>query len=285
MQEEIWNKHAFLLEEDDIFFVNIPENWKVSQGNESALIYIPDKKILEDRWQTFFSFQVEPLSYEIPSLQEDFVFADGQTGKKHIADYSEQLADNNGKYIEYILSADEKYIFNMGNPLGGAWDNIQYETLLGHFEQFYSSIIFQKGQIGLPQEKELKEREKVRFHTGGYLWLEADIPEGISFEVRNTDLDYSLFFYLDETKENYVEMSNDWECEQLEDIWEMMGQMLTDQTYEESAIYATYVSWNQKISEYNFFSEEPIYVMISVPEEDEEMFEAATDIVRSIKLR
>lgn len=269
-KEVTWSKHAFLLEGEDIFFVNMPNNWKGVCRQYSALvsIYVPTEGMpSQDQREEFCRLSVAECEDAIKNL-EDFTFADKRVGKR------------NGLKI---YSADGKYRFMIENST----TNVQRREYQEQSEKFYDSMMFQNGQIGLTQTESLERRDKVIFHVGWEpLWLDVTVPEGIFFECRASG-SYYLTLYIDESKENCVMISydtdgSDWN----EDFWDKSGKILTDESYEEAASYAVYRGQEGKtVYMYGFISREPIFAKIIVPEDNEKMLAAALDIVKSIRFR
>lgn len=266
-QDEVtWSKHAFLLEDEDVFFASMPDNWKsvCRQYNGLVSIYFPTEGMLsQDQREEFCRLSVVKCQNTLKTL-EDFTFADGQVGKK------------NGLKV---YSADGKY----GFVVESGTTNVQRREYMKCSEEFYESMIFQNAQIGLSQTESLKNRDKVRLHAYlGSLWLDVTVPEGIEFHTSDAYGDW-LILNLDG---GYVRVVYDPDQgETGEDFWEKRGKVLTDETYGEEAAYAVY-NWNGYVCYlYGFIHPESIYAEIEVPEGDEEMLEAALDIVRSIRFR
>ena len=83
---------------------------------------------------------------------------------------------------------------------------------------FYRSILYQEQaeRIGKAQEKDIGNRERVRIYLHNkYLNITAVVPEGIAWDAGNVEYDsrgtkdFRLRLYLDEEKENYVEIYSD----------------------------------------------------------------------------
>lgn len=291
-QEECsWGKHAFLLNDEDIFFASMPDDWRSFRPNNTyntlVFIYCPDEEMLSNGWEAYYTLSIKEYTSEIFLPMDHFIFADGQTGEKYVIDDNRKNKLPNwkdqGEHTDGIISADKKYLFSTSTYK--TLTNGQYEKYLKYAEKFYNSMIFQKGQIGLLQE-DLTKQDMVRLHIGGRLCLDVTVPEGMFFEVRGSDdTDYSLFFYLDEKKENYIEICNDYKGDRSDEFWELYGKMLTDPTYEEDAEYTVKISNNKTNYKYNFLCGRRVLAEILVPEDNGQMLKMALDIVRSIRFR
>lgn len=300
-QDEVtWSKHAFLLEDEDVFFACVPDDGAYVLSNygggyavglEMVTGYFRVKEGANsdyaENYSFFFidkqsgSFDGE-LSIERNMKWEDYMFADGQMGKQAVPDTydADESAGDAVFYSEHIVSADEKY-----KLLPCGMTNPQYAG------KFYESLIFQNGKIGLPQTQDLGKRDKVRFHARleSLLWLDVTVPEGITFHTSNTN-GHWLYLELDESGANRVGIVYDEEWTEMSyDFYLLEEKMLTDQTYEETALYGMEhrIYEGRDVNRYlfSFIYHKPIYVEIRVPEDDEQMLKAALDIVRSIKFR
>lgn len=286
-EEVTWNKHAFLLEGEDIFFADMPEHWIGFAQNTGAVIFVPTPgRVSSSMRKEYERLLVYKKNQDLDSL-EDFVFADGKVGKKWSVHRYDQkgLGDgqgNMGMHAINIFSADDKYMFRTDWYEG--LTNLQYEEYQKYSDRFYESMMFQNAQIGLAQAESLKKRDKVRLHAYlKSLCLDITVPEGIEFHISDLYGDW-LILNLDG---GYVRVVYNSPAGEIgEDFWDMDRKMLTDETYEEKAAYAVGNRRGEYVYYiYEFIHSQDIYAAIEVPEGDEEMLAVALDIVRSIRFR
>lgn len=282
---KLWSKHAFLLEDEDVFFVNMPDEWRgfwVSDPMQ-VRIYCPDENVLSDGWREFFELSVSK-AVSVSEQAEDFLFGDGKIGRKYVIDNDHMNQYKNlkreGSHTECILSEDGKYVFCAGGLTNG-----QYELYLEYSEKFYNDIMFLDGQVGLEQTEDIWLRENVELHTSIPFCFDAIVPEGIFLKIEDYGMSgSSLFFYLSEHRDAYIEVYYDRNGVRGDIFYEAYGKRVTDLSYKELAEYVVKTTETDKIIQYNFVNKN-ILAEVHVPEGDEEMLEAALDIVRSIRFQ
>ena len=83
MGQVSWEKRAYLLDGENIFFASMPEEWKTYISNEVVQIHCPDRGVKDSDVQEYFYMYVGKV-YEdaLTYVSEDFKFADGFVGRR-----------------------------------------------------------------------------------------------------------------------------------------------------------------------------------------------------------
>ncbi len=286
-----WSKHAFLLENDDVFFVRMPQEWRgfVDLENPVATVYCPALKGLSNGYEGYYDLTVKEAVclYEGDKLSdegESFTFYNGEIGKKYIrkGDAAVPHPVLSGSEIreEIIFSPDGQYVFTTNALSSGQYKEYQKQS-----EQLYKTMMFQSGRIGEKQEEALQVRDNVHIYVCGNIPVEADVPEGVLFERKSGETgNTSLVFYLDESKKYYVELLQEVDGIRCDLFYEAYGKMVTEEDYKEPAIYHEKTSGGVTSYVYQFLYGEELYAEFCVPAGDETMLQTALDIVKSMEL-
>ncbi len=303
---EVWTKRAVIMGED-VFFASMPESWKIK------LIYREDGNNFEayicsayDEDESEENMLSADDGWNGPRMFREFSLTSAEnwysSDKERLNEVKKESVEETGGYYlwkdeefpvmfgsgekcynEFIVSPDEKYVFSTQ-----AMKEYQYQQYQEYAAPLYDSIKFQRGQIGEKQETELSKREKVRVYGCGLIMFEAEVPEGIHFEVNaNPGTNYSIFFYLDDSKKSYVELFYEKKEYRAERFYEIGSKFLAGEDYKEAAEYYSYTYDGVTLQVTQFWyshNEEPVFAEFHVPEGEEELLQVALDIVKSIDL-
>lgn len=117
MGQVSWEKRAYLLDGENIFFASMPEEWKTYISNEVVQIHCPDRGVKDSDVQEYFYMYVGKV-YEdaLTYVSEDFKFADGFVGRRYIErNVKMDKGEEEGSYIEGIISADQQHLIYLCN--------------------------------------------------------------------------------------------------------------------------------------------------------------------------
>ena len=281
MGQVSWEKRAYLLDGENIFFASMPEEWKTYISNEVVQIHCPDRGVKDSDVQEYFYMYVGKV-YEdaLTYVSEDFKFADGFVGRRYIErNVKMDKGEEEGSYIEGIISADRQHLIYLCNYDYGL-NKGQYGRHKEALEQFYQSAVFQSGQVGIDKNQGDKIRLFIRTDNN----IELDIPEGTVFEKVEENDAVCLKFYLDEEKEGVLNLYP-YGCQYFNDeVWENKKRLLTDSSYQTDARCYFMEYGGRKIGQFSFLNSD-LVVEFSVPEEEEGMSEMAKQIIKSVQVR
>ena len=204
----------------------------------------------------------------------------GQEGT--LSDYGK---DERQYQIEKIFSD------NMNECINVCMEKEKYERNRTEMERVIHTSYFQKETVGMVCDAPLEKRKLICFHTNnGAFALKIMVPEGVLFYEGAYDWfgndkaaeDTQLVFYLDDAKEEYIQIFSDcqgylWEDERL--VWQQVqydvrqitdaGQLVRNFQFEEGG------------PEYYWFSLEKIAVCVNVKNED--IKKIANEMLESIR--
>lgn len=284
--------HAFLLGNETFYCIDLPVGWvaKLSDSRHLAL-YWPDKlegsvcglSVHKEKYD--WKRKAQPMQ-EYDAL---FLFVNGMEGLRQFYDQEGGNSDYGKDERQYQV--EKIFSDNMNECIDVFMEKGKYERNRDELERVVHVSYFQKDTVGIPCDEPIKERELVCVHVNNEAFaLQIMVPKGISFYAGAYDWfgdygnpeDFQFAFYLDDAKEEYVQIfsnSQGYLCEDERLVWQQVQYDVSRIT--DTGQLVRSFQFEQDGAEYHWFSLEEIAVCVNV--KDEALKKIAKKMVESIR--